>query len=152
MVLRSEKRGFGDTTLSLNPYNSNPSIEDLISQTLSRMLGWSITEERWREVAVDVDGRILVSTSPTKASNANVSLVSVGVTSTSVLGQNSNRKQYLIQNTDTVDVFISFGGAAVLTTGIKLEPNAIISDDIFTGEINAIVASGTAELRVVEFD
>jgi len=71
-----------------------------------------------------------------------------------LVASNTDRLAVIIQNTGDVSVYLGFGTAAVVSTGLELGVGATYSDDLFTGAINAIPASdsGGQEVRAIEFD
>ena len=75
---------------------------------------------------------------------------SVTDTSSTILAANPNRKDALIINTGTVDIFLSRGGTAVIGRGIVLKAGGsayeINGSNLFKGAINAIAASATSSL------
>ncbi len=77
----------------------------------------------------------------------------VTATSSTILAANPNRKDALIINTGTVDIFLSRGGTAVAGRGIVLKAGGsayeINGSNLYKGAINAI-ASSSASLLVSE--
>lgn len=144
------KAGFANNDLQLNPYDVNPIIADGVDQSISYLLGWHETSDSWKSVLVDTDGRVLVSTSPTQTETATNSAATVTTTSGNLLASNPSRKQYIIQNLGTVPIYIKFGTPAVVASGFQLPVNGIFADDVYTGVISAITASGSSDVRIVE--
>lgn len=144
------KPGFANNDLQLNPYDVNPIIEDTIGQGISYLLGWHETSDSWKSVLVDTDGRVLVSTSPTQTETATNSAANVTNVSSNILAANDSRKQYIIQNLGTVPIYLKFGTPAVVASGFQLPVNGIFVDDVYTGVVSAITASGSSDVRIVE--
>lgn len=75
---------------------------------------------------------------------------SVTTTSSTILAANFNRKEALIINTGTVDVFLSRGGTAVVGRGIVLKAGGsayeINGSNLYRGAINAISSAATSLL------
>lgn len=89
---------------------------------------------------------------PTNAGGSNAQKTVTNV-STLFLAANANRKYLLIQNNDpTGDIYIVFGGAATLTTGIKIAANGGVLElncNILTAAIYAIGSLATQSNVVV---
>lgn len=58
---KSVKDGFHNTDLQLNPPSTLPDIQDIIQQTLSRLLGWDNNNRIYRSIASDELGRLVVT-------------------------------------------------------------------------------------------
>lgn len=72
--------------------------------------------------------------------------------STQLLALNLGRRGFSLYNNGTEDVFINLGSAATLSD-YTLAPGVHFSDDgiqVFTGAINAIVAAGSEDVRIIE--
>jgi hypothetical protein len=150
--MKVQKQGFGITDLEFSVYEPFPDVDNKISQTLSRLLGWDDLSNQYRSILVDSDGRVLVSTSPTKADSGNNSVVTVDTGGDTLLQANSSRKSYAIYNIGTEIVYLRFGSTPLTSSGLPLSVGGFISDDIYTGEITAIVAANTSDVRIVEFE
>lgn len=82
--------------------------------------------------------------------------VNVGTSSTSVLAARDTRKGAVLVNDSDEDIYLAFGGVAVLNQGIRLNNGGgayeITSVNLWTGTINAIHGgSGNKVLAYVEF-
>lgn len=66
-----------------------------------------------------------------------------------VLAANAERKSATIQNAGTVTVYLGPSGVST-TSGLVLEPGAVMVDNRSTSAWYGITASGTADLRVCE--
>lgn len=75
--------------------------------------------------------------------------VEIANTSTEILAAVDDRTSLLLRNTGTVDVYVSFSGAAT-TDDMPMEPGDVLSCDDYVGAIHGIVASGTGEIRLIE--
>jgi len=82
--------------------------------------------------------------------------VSVGVASGQVLAANTNRKGCLLVNTSVNYISLSFGAAAVLYSGITINPSGgsfwMDGYSFTTAEIRAIASGATSNLSVQEFE
>jgi len=150
MGLRALLRNFSSTNIELDPYDRDPEISETIDQSLVYLMARHVASEMWKMLTCDTDGRLLVSLSATQVTAGVNSAPVIGTTTSVVLANNVNRRQYFMYNNGSVTVYLSFGVAAVLATGFPLPPGGVFSDDQYVGAINGIVAAGTCELRVVE--
>lgn len=77
---------------------------------------------------------------------------SVGTSSATVAAAKANRMFLCIQNTYTTAVYVQVGATATTTEGLKIEPGDSYTWDVVvpTGVVNAIRASGTGDVVVVE--
>jgi len=82
--------------------------------------------------------------------------VSVGATTTVALAENANRKYLTLVNDSDEVIYYAFGAAAVLNSGGRLNAaggviEMKITDNVmYTGAINAICASGSKVLGIIE--
>lgn len=153
--MADEREFYGDYFGRVNVPNTESKgsvfADKKFMQALSYMLGWIATTEAWTPILADVDGRLLVSTSPTKSNEANHSMPVVTNDSSIVLIENASRKAIVIQNTGTVDVFLSMDGGDATVEDLLLPVDSTYTDDVYFGKITAITASTDGELRIVEF-
>lgn len=150
MPFKSRKNGFD--SLDINPDHQvrKPDISDSIQQTIARLFGWWRGGEQFRLVEIDQDGRLLVSTSPTQGSTWVNSNPTVGVTASAILNQNTSRRQYIIENLGTADIYIGGTSAVTTATGLKIPSGGIFADDVYTGALYAISGTAGQDVRVVE--
>lgn len=151
MPTKSYLEGFSNSNLLLDPFTQFPIISDDIQQTLARQLGFDYNLKLWKPFAVDTDGRLLVTTSPTKTGEANNSNADVALVSVLLLSANPTRKQYILANTGNETVYLTFDATAIAASGIPLAPDSFFSDDIYTGAVSAIALVGSNNVRIAEF-
>jgi len=125
-------------------------IEEGYVQTLARLFAYNYLRNTFSKIICDVDGRLLVSTEPTKADEATQSSVDVTVAGETVVAANSLRRQLIIQNTGNIDAYITFGDAPETDNAMLLKPNVAFTDAVYIGKITAKTVGGTTHLHVVE--
>ncbi|MBA3829884.1 MAG: hypothetical protein H0X33_13170 [Taibaiella sp.] len=77
--------------------------------------------------------------------------VSVTTTSAQIIASNASRKSLLIINNSTVVVYVKSGTATATNASIAIQPNGgTFQTDTTSSAFQAIVASGTASVTVVE--
>lgn len=81
---------------------------------------------------------------------------SVTTTTQEFLAANESRKYALIVNSSDVGIWVSFGAAAVIGTGVFLAAAGgsyeLDNDNLYLGAINGIAASGSGKVvGIVEF-
>lgn len=87
--------------------------------------------------------------------NATHSIGTVTTTSGTVLAANANRKYALLINDSDVIVYLAFGGAAVASQGVRLNPGGgsyemrLGNGEVYTGRIEAIHADTGNKLLLV---
>lgn len=90
----------------------------------------------------------------TQKGNAPVA-VSVGVVSAEAVTINASRKGLILVNTSTAYISIAFGAAAVLYSGITLNPSggSFCMDEysFTTAQVRAIASAAASNLSVQEF-
>lgn len=144
------EENIGDINLANQGNSKVIEADEKFIQALSFLLGWVDSNRHWTPILADSDGRLLVSTSPTKSNTGNHSNPSMSTTSATVLASNGNRKLAIIQNPLSVSVFLSFDGGAAVTTDFELEAGQTYIDDVYYGLITGILASGSGNLNVLE--
>lgn len=99
-------------------------------------------------VAISPNNTITASSKTPLTANTGFS-VSVGNTSTSFLASNAIRKGLIIVNTSTQVTSYSFGGTAVLNSGLTLYPGGTFVMDEFTFSTAAVTAIAAAAASAV---
>lgn len=145
--IRSHFENMGEETSEPLPIEE---IESGYKQTLSRLWAWNYLLDRFQKLICDVDGRLLVSSEATKATDATQSDVNVTNLGVNVLSANGSRRQMIIQNTGVLDAYITFGSTPTLHPGMLLKANVAYSDDVYVGQVTAITVAGVTVLDVVE--
>jgi hypothetical protein len=105
------------------------------------------------QVILDSSGNVPItgSFSPEKASSDSISRVSTSTTSATILSSNSSRKKAVVVNEAAANLYVKYGTTASATSySYLLEPNDILEETVFTGRIDAILASGTGNAQVSE--
>lgn len=69
---------------------------------------------------------------------------------TRVLASNSKRRALTVQNTSTVDIYVGYGPGLTSANGLVLNPGDTLVENVYTGDIYAMTASGSASLPYVE--
>lgn len=93
------------------------------------------------------------SPSPSGWENFNTYAASPGTVSGIIVRKNMRRKYLVVQNTGTVDCYVTGNREAttvdlLLRAGCSLE--FLYADNMYLGELRAITASGTATLAIAE--
>ena len=89
------------------------------------------------------------STTVALASTIANAAVTVTTDATLLIAARTNRKALIIQNNSAGDIYI--GGSGITTsTGLKLAAGATFSDYVTSAAWYGIVASSTANVRVIE--
>lgn len=164
-LLSSEKVKYGDSVMNAMrfideegyPYGvkhtSNrphvtPYVWDTVSLSYVAQTQTSITTG-----SLTVSGAMTIT--KTALTAAAPTAVSVGVTSAQAVASNVNRKGLMLVNTSANYISIGIGSAAVLYSGITLNPGggAFWMDEFCfsTGAVNAIASGATSNLGVTEF-
>jgi hypothetical protein len=150
VTYHSNRDGFDNEDLNPNKQLRKPSISENITRTLARLMGFHVGTATWKLLQSDIDGRLLVSSSSTQTNTATNSNPTVGVASAAILNANPTRRQYIIYNNGSVNIYLGFGTAAVVTNSLPVPPGGIFIDDVFTGVVNAISGTAGQDVRVVE--
>lgn len=99
--------------------------------------------------AASTDPGLVVRPILPRGSKSTVAAVSVGTSATPIIASNAARKALYIVNNGTVPVYLGNSGVAT-TTGLPLLAAGSVTDVVTTDAWYGIVASGTADVRVVE--
>jgi|TARA_Y100000310_G_scaffold342905_1_gene448170 hypothetical protein len=95
-------------------------------------------------------GDIEITQEKESSANSNTK-VSVGNTSTTIIALNASRRFVLIVNDSDEDIYLNLSGTAVINEGIRINANGgNYYEDIYTGIITGICASGSKNVTIVE--
>lgn len=104
-------------------------------------------------VHTDVNGRVIVN-DQLPASTATLSNVSASVTSVTLLAANADRRQAIIYNDSSANLYIKFGTTASTTSFTALLGSGgyyeLPANPIYTGRIDGIWDAATGDARVTE--
>ena len=107
---------------------------------------------RGKETTVDKQGHQLEVAQSASATNTKVS---VGAATTVVLASNADRQYAAFVNDSDEVIYLSFGAAAVMNQGIRLNAaggsHEITVTNRFTGAVNGICTSGTKNLTIMYY-
>lgn len=127
--------------------------------------GFDQNDEEMTIVRVDSNGQVyitgqitlpngqLVSTKNSLGAN-NPTSATVGITSATILNNNTSRKGLVLTNISTNTISIGIGTAALLYKGISLTPGGTWTMGeytFYTGSIQAIASAASSELAIQEF-
>ena len=77
--------------------------------------------------------------------------VTVGATDTAVLSANNDRKAFILTNDSDEEIYLAYGVAAEMNKGIRLNAKGgVVREELYKGAVNAICASGSKNLAIVE--
>lgn len=131
----SHKDGFENTDLELFPQPKLPQIEEVIGQTVARMLGFDLNDKIWRSLRVDNDGKLVVTNDYGDEYIPVYTTTSFGNgAALKLLSKNSKRLWFTIQNTGIYDIII----APISTSGfagILLSPGGFIKMEKWNTEV-----------------
>lgn len=129
---------------------------DTIRISLDNQINTAINDNNFNGIGSTLVTRAAIaniqqtSTSVSVITSVSETTASITTASSTILAANPNRKEALIINTGTVDVFLSRGGTAVAGRGIVLKAGGsayeINNSNLYKGAINAIASSATSLL------
>ena len=112
----------------------------------------NVTTNAELEVHVEsIDGSVIFITKTGTASSASNSSVTVGSTSTEICAASAVRLSYTIVNDSDEVIYLSIEDAAVMNSGIRLNPNGGSFSDIYgIDQVFGICASGSKVVTVCQ--
>ena len=112
----------------------------------------NVTANNELEVHIEsIDSTALFLTKPLTSTNASNTSVTVGSSSTEICDETSLRLSYTIVNDSDEVIYLSIEDAAVMNSGIRLNPNGgSFSDNIATDKVFGICASGSKNVTVCQ--
>lgn len=125
-------------------------MDETMKMTLSHLLGFNETNNYTDLLRIDGDGNLLVSGAGAAGENFIPSVASIGTTTGLVVSSRANRKQLLIRNNSSQDVYLSSEATVVLATAYKLDVDSVLTLDNYVGALNGIAVSGSNDLLVAE--
>lgn len=100
---------------------------------------------------VDGSGNQISSFSNEKASTSTIARVATSTTSATVLASNSARKKAVVVNDAAANLYVKYGVTASSSSfSYLLQPGDTLEENVYTGRIDAILASGTGNAEVNE--
>jgi hypothetical protein len=143
--------GFGRTTIGLEPFKPSPDVTEQINQAVSYLCVWDYTNEIWRPVASDVDGRLVVSMAGISINTAINAAITCGVAATLLLPNKPSRRKFALYNNSATVVYIGFSATVSAVNGFPLASGAAFVEEAYSGEIWGISGGGAANMRYMEF-
>lgn len=137
-----------DFLLKITPGDIN--VGDEFNQSLSYLVAFDPVNETNRLVTTDNNGRLQVSTAAGKTDQVAQSSVVVTNVSGVLVSYNSERIQVILYNAGTQNVYLQYGDVATVANSMVLPPGGYLIEDVFIGTIQAIVAAGTATIKLIE--
>lgn len=125
-------------------------ISDDIQDTISRVMGYHEAAETFKYLRTDGQGRLLVSSAASAVSTATTTSTNVLAAGTTLLAENTARRQYIVYNAGAEAIELFFGNVGVFGNGLPLAAGAYFADDIYVGKLTAICAVGPVGVRLVE--
>jgi len=141
---------FDNIGVVVEPQLQHQTVDGGLKQTLARLLGWNYLRQQFEFLKCTSDGVLLVSTEATKCELASHSVVTVETTSALVLAAHPARRSFTLMNNGSVPVYFQLGATALLASSMVLNAGISWSDDLYVGQVAAIVETGDCELRVLE--
>jgi hypothetical protein len=81
--------------------------------------------------------------------------ISVASSATQIMGSNNGRKNFVIYNAGSVDLFIAFDENVTTVNGMTVLPGSTYSSsghpEIWRGPVYGVVSSGTTDVRYQEW-
>lgn len=143
--------GFGLTDFDLTPPERDPSVDENINQTLSRLMGWDRVRHLWRGLSTDQDGRLIISMSGIQTNNARQGATVNVPGAYRVIPANPDRRLLLLFNNVGATGYLGFDASVTALTGFPFAAGAIMRDDIYTGEWWIIAPGGAGTIPWMEF-
>ena len=114
-----------------------------------------VTGENGEVATIEINGETIlkVFVVPPSASVGSYGSVSVGVTATEIVPANPDRIALIITIKDNVQVFLGLDNGVTIANGVPFKQDDVLEIDqenLYTGAIFGIVASGSAGVRFME--
>lgn len=126
-------------------------IDEGVKLTFDFLLGYNESSKKWIPVLVDSDGQVQVNSVASTVESVTQSKVEPTSSNTLMLAANSSRKLFVVNNFGTETVYLNLSSNDADTDDFPLKPDTIYVETNWKGEVNSITASGTGDLRVMEY-
>lgn len=141
-----EREDFG--TERFNPVHV---VDNRWVRAVAQLFGWDAAGRMRRRVAVDAQGRILVSLGGSPGQIPNVYQADVSTTATLVVRESPNRYLLRVRNISSVDVYVSNTDAVSPGTGFLVRPGETIDFSAWTFPMWMISVTQPGRVAVIEW-
>lgn len=143
---------FDNIPLELEPYQLQYVMDSVIKHTVSKMLAYYEAGNSFQWLQVNSSGELLVSLEAGQVSSGVISRATVSNVALLLLASNTSRKNVLIQNVGTEDIYIGFDSGLNTGNGFLLPVGTSWSSDVYIGNLYGI-RSGSVDgsVHIMEF-
>ena len=142
----------GEIDFEFDKIVPNPEIDEKFGQNLVYLIGYDDTNQIFRFINVDSDGRVYVSSGSTKSNVGSVSRAAVDDTPVAILADNQDRQLAIIQNLGGEIVYLGFVDTVDDTTGFPLPVGGVWETSVWIGAIYAATTGATTEIAIIEME
>ncbi len=129
---------------------NNPDIENILKQALAYLIGYDLTNETFRFLNIDSEGRLYVSSGSVKADNLSVGVATVEATASIIANSNEDRKYIEIINNSLNTIYLGSTTTITINTGFPVPSGASWYTEMYLGEIYGIASLGFNDVRYME--
>lgn len=144
------KPDLGEIDIEFNVSIPNPDIDEKVNQSLVYLIGYDETNEKFRLVSVDSDGRVYTSSGSIKTLEAYTTRTSIALVAGLIIDENSDREKILVQNMGSETLYIGFDNTVTILTGFPLPPNSVWEDNTYLGSVYGICATTGVDVAIIE--
>lgn len=143
---------FDNIPLEVEPYILQYLIDPIVKHTISKMLAYRDSDNTFQWVQVNSSGELLVSLEAGQVSTGTIARATVSNVALLLLASNVSRKQAIIQNVGTEDIYIGFDSGLNSGNGFLLPVGTTFQTDIYVGNIYGIRSSTVdGSVHIMEF-
>ncbi|MHA1664274.1 MAG: hypothetical protein ACTSVW_00360 [Candidatus Njordarchaeales archaeon] len=146
-----DKTGFSLSTTSTVPVSFTTPYEVTTTSTISTIISSIEDTTSTRPVSFPPSSTVQAVSALTTAASGTTFAITVTTSTTQLLTSNTSRKGFAVVG--NAEWYLGFGTTLTTANGFKLSANQSYTDSgqgVYTGEVWGIVASGTANIRVIE--
>lgn len=148
---RIVEAGWEREDIGIERFNPVHVVDNRWVRSLAQLFGWDAAGRIRRRVAVDAQGRVLVSLGGSPGQIPNVYQADVPTTATLIVGESQNRYLLRVRNISSVDVYVSNTNAVSPTTGFLIRPGEVADFSAWTFPMWMIAVTLPGRVAIIEW-
>lgn len=126
-----------------------PEVAGKFGRGLSYLVGYDETNQVFRMVRTDEDGRIIISDTGASPDSLTTETLTLSTTPASLVANNDDRSLLMLRNVGSDSIFIGNSGLVGGGDGWEIGVGEVLTLEGYTGDVFGYCASGSQDLSVL---